>query len=257
MVSIDLTGRQAVVTGAARGLGKAVALKYAQAGAHVWLGDLREEELKETAEEIRSLGVKCGYSICDVSDYDQFEAMLEAAGDVDILAHVAGIMISSPMLEIKQEEIDRIIRINVNGTDNACRAGLRKMIPRKKGTILITSSVAGRHGHPGHAHYHLTKAADISIMQSAALTGAPHGVTVNAICPGIIRTAIWEHILDHTRKEGETREECRERSIREMIPLGRPQSAEDIADAVLFLTSPLAANITGQALNVCGGMEMN
>lgn len=257
MVSIDLNGKQAVVTGAARGLGKAVALKYAQAGADVWLGDIREDELAETAEEIRAFGVKCGYSVCDVTDYNQFEAMLEEAGQVDILAHVAGIMISRPLLEMEQDQIDRIIKVNINGTDNACRAGLRKMIPNKSGTILVTSSVAGRHGHEGHAHYHLTKAADISIMQSAALAGAPYGVTVNAICPGIIRTAIWEHILDNTRKDGETREECWERSIREMIPLGRPQSAEDIAEAVLFLTSPMAKNITGQALNVCGGMEMN
>lgn len=257
MVSIDLSGKQAVVTGAARGLGKAVALKYAQSGADVWLGDILEDELKQTAEEIRSLGVKCGYSICDVSDYDQYEKLLEDAGQVDILAHVAGIMVSKPMLKINQEEIDRLIKVNINGTDNACRAGLRKMIPNKAGTILITSSVAGRHGHPGHAHYHLTKAADISIMQSAALTGAPYGITVNAICPGIIRTAIWEHILDNTRKEGETREECWERSIKEMVPLGKPQEPEDIANAALFLTSPMARYITGQALNVCGAQEMN
>ena len=257
MVSINLSGKQAVVTGAARGLGKAVALKYAQAGADVWIADILKDELEKTAEEIRSMGVKGGYSICDVSEYYQFEALLYDAGQVDILAHVAGIMVSKPMLKINQDEIDRLIKVNINGTDNACRAGLRKMIPEKKGTILITSSVAGRHGHPGHAHYHLTKAADISIMQSAALTGAPYGITVNAICPGIIRTAIWEHIIDNTRKEGETREECWERSIREMVPLGRPQTPEDIADAALFLTSPMARNITGQALNVCGAQEMN
>ena len=257
MVSINLSGKQAVVTGAARGLGKAVALKYAQAGADVWIADILKDELEKTAEEISSMGVKCGYSLCDVSDYDQYEALLNDAGQVDILAHVAGIMVSKPMLKINQDEIDRLIKVNINGTDNACRAGLRKMIPEKKGTILITSSVAGRHGHPGHAHYHLTKAADISIMQSAALTGAPYGITVNAICPGIIRTAIWEHIIDNTRKEGETREECWERSIREMVPLGRPQTPEDIADAALFLTSPMARNITGQALNVCGAQEMN
>ena len=257
MVSINLSGKQAVVTGAARGLGKAVALKYAQAGADVWIADILKDELEKTAEETRSMGVKCGYSLCDVSDYDQYEALLNDAGQVDILAHVAGIMVSKPMLKINQDEIDRLIKVNINGTDNACRAGLRKMIPEKKGTILITSSVAGRHGHPGHAHYHLTKAADISIMQSAALTGAPYGITVNAICPGIIRTAIWEHIIDNTRKEGETREERWERSIREMVPLGRPQTPEDIADAALFLTSPMARNITGQALNVCGAQEMN
>lgn len=257
MVSIDLTGKRAVVTGAAKGLGKAAAVKYAQAGADLWLGDIDEEKLEQTAGEIRAMGVECGYSILDVSDYGQFEAMLEAAGKVDILTHVAGIMISKDFLSMDQEGIDRLIRININGTDNACRAGLRKMIPNREGSILVTSSVAGRHGHPGHAHYHLTKAADISIMQSAALYAAPYGVRVNAVCPGIIRTDIWEHILDNTRKEGETREECWERSIREMIPLGRPQSAEDIADAILFLTSPLAQNITGQALNVCGGMEMN
>ncbi|MEM5768632.1 MAG: SDR family oxidoreductase, partial [Bacillota bacterium] len=145
------------------------------------------------------------------------------------------------------------------GCSNVYRAALERMIPQRAGKIVTMSSSAGRAGGPVHAHYRMSKAAIISLNQSAAFTAAPYGINVNTICPGIIRTEMWEDILDAFAEDtgGADREAQWRSYVENSIPMGRPQECEDIANGVLFLCSDMAKNITGQALNICGGMCMN
>lgn len=259
MISIDLSGKTAIVTGAARGIGRETALTLAKAGAYVIVADINRELGNEAASEIQSLGLKSTFSYCDVTDLQNVQRVANDPEQLDIFVHIAGIMLTEGLMDAPVEKIENLFRVNVLGCSNAYRAALERMIPQRFGKVVTMSSSAGRAGGPVHAYYRMSKAAIISLNQSAAYTAAPYGINVNTICPGIIRTEMWEEILDAFAKntDSEKREAQWRSYVEKSIPMGRPQTCEDIANGVLFLCSDLAANITGQALNICGGMCMN
>lgn len=260
-IKIDLTGKTAAVTGGGRGLGKAIALTLASAGANVWIGNRKEEQSKEAVKEIQALGVKAGYTVMDVSRFEDAQKFMDDAekfgnGKIDIMINNAGVISTDPFLDITPEEFKRLLDINVVGVSNTLQIAIKKMIPHKAGKIVVISSIAGRKGLGFVDHYCATKAATISLVQSAAYAAAPYHINVNSVAPGIIRTKMWEEILDGIVPPGGNRDEVFNENIKKMIPLNKPQTEQDIADAVLFLCSDLANEITGQTLNVDGGAIM-
>ena len=256
-MEIRFDGKTALVTGGGRGIGKTIALTLAESGADIVIGDMLEKEAQQTCKEIRALGRKAEYMITDVSDYAQVEKLVNSISRLDIMVHAAGIVLNSLLLDATQEEIKRLFDVNILGSNNMVQASLKKMIPQKSGKLLLIASVAGKIARITQPHYRMSKAAVISLTMTAAHTAAPHNINVNAICPGIIRTPMWEKIMDdRSAQTGLPREKIWEDVIKDLIPLERPQTEQDIANAAAFLCSNLADNITGQAINVCGGMCM-
>lgn len=260
-IEINLVGKTAAVTGGGRGLGKAIALTLAKAGANVWIGNRKEEQSIETAKEIQALGVKAGYSVMDVANFNDMQRFLDDAekfgnGKVDIMVNNAGVIDTDSFFDTSIDQFKRLLDINVIGVNNALQVGLKKMIPNKYGKIVIISSFAGQKGLGVLAHYCASKAAAINLMQSAAVVGAPYHINVNSVAPGIIRTNMWEEILDGLTPEGVDRNAYFDQFIKNSIPLNVPQTEQDIADAVLFLCSDLSKEMTGQTINVDGGATM-
>lgn len=261
---INLEGKTAAVTGSGRGLGKAMALELAKAGADVWVSCRTESEAQQTVKEIQALGRKSGYTVADVAKMADMQRMLDDAekmgnGKLDILVNAAGVIDTDDLLDIGEEQIRRLIDINIIGTSNAIQAGLKKMIPHKAGKIITVSSIAGRQGMNMLEHYCMTKAAIINMTQSAALVAAPYHINVNGIAPGVIRTKMWEQILVGMTDNGtqEEKEKAWQESVKSLIPFGNAQTEEDIAYPVVFLCSDYAKEITGQTLNVDGGCRLN
>jgi meso-butanediol dehydrogenase/(S,S)-butanediol dehydrogenase/diacetyl reductase len=264
----ELTGRVALVTGAARGIGRGIASGLAAAGCDVALLDLGEgandaltydlsgrAELEATAHEISELGVRTLAVPCDVRHAAEVEAAFERAtaelGGLDILVNNAGVVHMGGVDTLTPERWDFVFDVNVKGTFLCSRAALPHLV-RRKGTIVNISSVAGKRGYPGGAAYCASKFAVVGLTQSLAAEFAPSGVRVNAVCPGILATHMWTHHLAAEDRGGRAAYEA---SVERMIPLGREQTAEDVAGAVLYLVS--APNVTGVSLNVAGGMETN
>ncbi|MDR1797244.1 MAG: SDR family oxidoreductase [Clostridiales Family XIII bacterium] len=260
----DFSGKTAVVTGAARGIGKEIALQLADCGADVWIADVLEDVTKQAAEEVAGKGVKTGYSITDVSDLASVEKMLDEAtafapsGQIDILVHCAGIIVSGSLFDATPEQVRRITDVNVMGMFNVLTYGTKRMVKNNGGgRVVLIDSVAGRHGFRVQGHYNATKAAGLNYAQSVAVEVARFGVNVNAVCPGIIRTQMWDRILEDAEKNlGVTQDEEWNKYMEE-IPQGRAQTVEDVAGAVLFFCSELSSAVTGQALNVDGGRYLN
>jgi len=260
-IEINLVGKTAAVSGAGRGLGRAIAVTLAKAGANVWIGSRKEEQSKETVKIIQDMGFKAGYSVVDVAKFDDMQRFLDDAekfgnGKLDIMVNNAGVISTDSFLDTTAEEFKRLIDINVVGVSNALQAALKKMIPNKSGKIVVIPSIAGEKGMAMLSHYAATKAAAINLTQSAALIAAPYHINVNQVAPGIIRTNMWEEILDGLTPEGADRNANFDMFIKNMIPFNVPQTEQDIADGVLFLCSDLAKEITGQTLNVDGGCIM-
>ncbi|MHB1315129.1 MAG: SDR family NAD(P)-dependent oxidoreductase [Christensenellales bacterium] len=256
-MEIRFDGQTALVTGGSRGLGKSIAMTLAASGADIVLCDMLEKESQQTCKEIKALGRKADYFIADVADYEQVEKMVHAIPALHIMVHAAGIVLNSLLLDATQAEIKRIFDVNILGSSNMVQSVLKKMIPQKSGKIVLIASVAGKIANITMPHYRMTKAAVISLAMTAAFTAAPHNITVNAICPGIIKTPMWDKILDDRSAQlNKPREEIWENIVKDLIPLGHAQSEQDIANAAAFLCSNLADNITGQAINVCGGQCM-
>lgn len=261
-MNIDFSGKTALITGAGRGLGKVIAEKFAESGAEVWVADVKKETAEQSAQDIRAKGAKADSYAIDISDMEAMKKMFdhieEKSGKLDIVVNCAGIIYDGTYASCEDEKIKQILNINVVGTSYGIKYALEKMIPRKYGKIVNIASIAGRRGRKDRPFYSISKAAVISMTQSAAYDAAPHGINVNAICPGTIRTAMMEKLLDEMeRKTGVPKEEIWQKRMDETIPLRRAQTEEDIAYAIMFLCSDFAKNITGQALNVCGGNEMN
>jgi len=264
----ELTGKVALVTGAARGIGRGIAHGLAAAGCDIALLDLGEgandtltyelsgrAELEATAKEIGELGVRSIAITCDVRDPVAVTAALDetagSLGGLDILVNNAGVVYMGPALEITPERWDFVFDVNVKGTFLCSRAAIPHLTPRA-GTIVNIASVAGKRGYPGGAAYCSSKFAVVGLTQSLAAELAPAGVRVNAVCPGILPTHMWTHHLAAEERGGRAAYEA---SVGQLIPLGREQTAEDIAGAVLYLVT--APNVTGISLNVAGGMEAN
>jgi NAD(P)-dependent dehydrogenase (short-subunit alcohol dehydrogenase family) len=247
----DLSGKIAVVTGAGRGLGSAIAEVLADRGAHVILNDRTLEPAREAAESIRGQGGNASPIAFDVADAtqveDAFRQILRDHGRVDILINNAGIgdFVSFP--EISSEKWDRMINIHLKGSFNCCQAVLAGMKAQKYGKIVNVSSVAGKRGDfIGNAHYTAAKAGIIGLTKSLALYAAPFGINVNAIAPGLVATELSDEMSSEMKATTISR-----------IPAGRLGRPDEIARAAAFLVSEDASYIFGETLSVNGGSYMD
>ena len=244
-----LEGRVSIVTGAGQGIGRAIALELAGAGADIVVADVVEENAEAVADEVRNLGRRALAQRVDVSDHERAKAMATATmsefGQIDHLVNNAGITRDNLLMRMKPEEWAAVVSVNLSGVFNCTQAVVRYMMKRRYGRIVNISSVIGQMGNAGQANYGSTKAGVIGFSKSAARELGLRGITVNAIAPGFIETAMTENLP----------EEVRERLMAN-VPLGRLGLPEDIAHAVRFLVSDDASYITGAVLNVNGGMYM-
>ncbi len=271
----QLAGKVAIVTGAGQGIGKGVALRLARDGAHIVVAEYSPETASATAEEIRLLGGRALSYPIDLSQVEQIQPMVERVvgefGRIDILVNNAGRVQTKYMLDLTPEDWDRVVDTNQRGLFFCLQAAARQMIaqipeeiraadraPHSFGKIVNFASIAGRSGRPYSTHYAAAKAAVINITKSAALALAKYNINVNAVAPGVAPTPMWTQI-DRERGElfGSKPGEAMHNFIETNIPLKRASSIEDLAGAVSFLCSPDADYITGQCLNVDGGIEMD
>lgn len=245
-----LDGRVAVVTGASRGIGRAIAVKLAGQGATVIVNyNGSKSKALEVVKEIEEKGGKAEAIQCNVTDYESAGAFLEGVirkyGKLDILVNNAGITRDNLLMKMSEEDFDAVINTNLKGVFNCMKHVARQMIKQKSGRIINISSVAGVLGNAGQANYCAAKAGVIGITKSFAREAASRGITVNAVAPGFIRTDMTD-VLPESVKAGTL----------EQIPMKRFGTTEDIADAVAFLASEGAGYITGQVISVDGGMAM-
>lgn len=260
-VAIDLKGRRGLVTGAAGGLGAAVAHALAHAGADVAVSDLDGDGLGRVAEDVAGLGVRAPSLPADLTDFGQagdlVDSVTSSLGGLDLLVNCAGIMQTRPLLDLTAEQWRRMVDVNLTGAFAVTQAAGRVMVDGGGGSIVTLASVAARSGRPLAAHYAASKAALLSLTKSAAAAFAPT-VRVNAVCPGVFLTPMWDEIMaDRARLHGASAgAEFLER-VTSAAPLGRDGDPRELANAVLFLSSDLASYVTGQALNVDGGLEMD
>jgi acetoin reductase-like protein len=248
----------AVVTGAAQGIGRAIACRLATDGFSLVIADINEAALQEVKQELENLGAQALAIPSDLTQLEEIRRVIDRAsqwGSIRVLVNNAGRVMITPFLEISEPEWDAIMALNLKTVFFAMQFAARHM--QAGGRIVNLSSISGRSGRPDQAHYAAAKCAVISVTQSAALSFAAQGITVNAICPGVVETPMTSGI--HQIRAGAlgiTPAESLARMVAK-IPLGYPAKTDDIAKVVSFLCSPDAAYITGQSLNVCGGMEMN
>jgi 3-oxoacyl-[acyl-carrier protein] reductase len=245
-----LKGKCAVVTGAGRGIGRAVALKFAELGADVVINYRNSEaEADELIKEIEGLGSRALKVKADVSQYDEAALLINKAiegfGKIDIFVNNAGITKDGLLLRMKESDFDKVIEVNLKGTFNCIRHISPVMLKQKSGRIINISSVIGLIGNAGQANYAASKAGIIGLTKSVAKELGSRGITVNAVAPGFIQTDMTEVLSDKVKD-----------SLMDSIPLKRLGNPEDIANMVAFLASDLASYITGQVLNVDGGMVM-
>ncbi|MEU5688410.1 SDR family NAD(P)-dependent oxidoreductase [Streptomyces venezuelae] len=248
----DLTGRNAFITGAASGIGRATAQLLAEAGATVHCADRDEPRLQETAALITKAGGTAHTYSLDVTDRAQVDRAIATAAvpRLDILAAIAGVMHSSPVLETRDEDLDRVLNINFKGVLYACQAAGRIMVDAGSGGSIITmASGAVDTGAPGLLCYGAAKAAVVQLSKTLATELGPHGIRVNVVAPGWIRTPMT------TRFDAEEQAHT-ERTMVRMSPLGRVGEPDDIAHAVLHLASDAASFTTGQILRPNGGVAM-
>ncbi len=248
-LKVDLSSRVAIVTGGGDGIGRATALAFAEAGAQVVVADIRAEAASQTAEEIEAKGVKALAVPVDISLGEQVTDMVartvEAFGRIDILVNNAGITRDRLLLRMSDENWDGVLNINLRGAFLCTRAVVRYMVRQRWGRIINIASVIGLMGNVGQANYAAAKAGLLGLTKTAAREIATRGVTVNAVAPGFIQTRLTERLGEEVKQR-----------ILQQIPLGSFGLPEDVAHTVLFLASEEARYITGQVLNVDGGMVM-
>ncbi len=246
---MDLKGKIAIVTGAAQGIGKVIALGLAKCGADIAVSDINEDSLSSAVKEIEALGRKAIAVKMDVSSLKDCEEMvkktIDAFGKVDILINNAGITRDTVLLRMKEEQWDQVIQVNLKGTFNCTKAVIRSMFKQKSGKIINISSVTGAMGNAGQANYSASKAAVMGFTKSIAREYAHCGITVNAVAPGFIKTAMTDAIPEKDRD-----------AMISIIPAKRLGLPEDVADTVCFLASDMANYITGQVIHINGGMYM-
>jgi len=243
-----LKDKVALVTGAAQGIGKAIGLRLAREGAQVVLCDVNLASAEKTAEEIRVLGSKAKAYGVNVADAGEVEKVVgEVArefGRIDILVNNAGITRDALLLRMEEEAWDSVLDVNLKGTFLFSKACAKLMVKQKFGRIVNISSVSGQRGNPGQANYAASKAGIIGFTKSLSKELGARGITVNAIAPGFIQTAMTENLPQDAKD-----------SYLKQIPLGRMGTPEDIAGAVAFLCSEDGAYISGQVLGINGGMH--
>ena len=246
---MSLNGQVAVITGASRGIGRAIALKLSAAGAAVVVTATTVEGAKRTADEIVASGGQALALKVDVSVASEVEALFKEAvsafGRLDILVNNAGITKDGLLLRMKEADWDAVMDVNLKGAFNCTREAAKLMSKARYGRIVNVSSVVGEMGNPGQANYCASKAGMIGLTKSVSKELARRNVTVNAVAPGFIETDMTQELSEKTRE-----------ALQEQIPMGRLGSGDDIASAVLILVSDGAAYITGHVLSVNGGMYM-
>lgn len=246
---IDLKGQTALITGGARGIGQEISLKLARAGADIAVCDLRKEDAAQTLELVQALGRKAYAFSADVSKSDSVENLFKEVATVfpvlDILVNNAGITRDTLLMRMKDEDWDLVLNINLKGSFYCMREAVRPMMKARKGKIINIASVVGLMGNAGQANYSASKAGLIGLTKTVAREMASRNVCVNAVAPGFIKTAMTDKLTDADKAKLTTN-----------IPMQKLGMPEDVANAVLFLASPLADYITGQVLTVDGGLVM-
>lgn len=245
-----LSGKTALVTGAARGIGKAIALKFAQEGANIAFTDLViDENGKATEAEIAALGVKCVGYASNAADFAQTAEVVakvhEDFGSIDILVNNAGITKDGLMMRMSEQQWDAVINVNLKSAFNFIHACTPIMMRQRSGSIINMASVVGVHGNAGQSNYAASKAGLIALAKSVAQEMGSRGIRANAIAPGFIETAMTAQLSEDVRKEW-----------MKNIPLRRGGKVEDIANLALFLASDMSSYISGQVIQVDGGMNM-
>ena len=242
-----LEGKTALITGAARGIGKAIALKYASEGCNIAFTDLNICE--ETEQEIAALGVKAKSYASNAADFAQTEEVVKAVkeefGSIDILVNNAGITKDGLMLRMTEQQWDAVIAVNLKSAFNFIHACVPVMMRQRGGSIINMASVVGVHGNAGQANYAASKAGLIALAKSIAQEMGPKGIRANAIAPGFIETAMTAALPDEVREQW-----------KQKIPLRRGGQVEDIANVATFLASDLSSYVSGQVIQVDGGMNM-
>src|SRR5216683_676242 len=257
---MELQGQVAIVTGAGRGIGRATALELARLGADVVIAELDQAGAKRTAEEVGALGCRAVVAQTDVTSRADLRAMVDRAkaelGRIDILVNNAGIYRAASTLDVTEEHWDAIMTINAKAVFFASQAVLPAMLAQKRGSIVSLASMAGKIGSKTNLPYNVSKAAVISMTKSLALAHAADGIRVNCVCPGFVETDMWTKVSqEQGALLGMSAEEFT-RQRKATVPLGRMETAEDVASVIGFLASPRSGYVTGQALSVDGGLVM-
>lgn len=239
-----------MITGSARGLGKAIALKMASLGANIVLNDIpTSESLDETAEEFRKAGYKVVVTRGDVRNPEDVKAMIDAGvkafGSIDILVNNAGITNDKPMALMSEDDWDIVLDINLKGAFLCTKYATKQMMKQKYGRIVNLASVAGRYGNKGQANYSASKAGLIGLTKTTAKEFASRGITCNAVAPGTIKSKMTDALPEEVRNK-----------YLENIPLGRFGTPEDVANVVAFLASDDASYVTAQVIDIDGGLVM-
>jgi 3-oxoacyl-[acyl-carrier protein] reductase len=248
-----LEGKVAIVTGAARGIGESIALKFAEHGANVafsYVSDSSAEKATALEEKLKGLGVKAKSWKSNASDFAQCEVfvndVMKEFGTVDICVNNAGISKDNLLLRMSQEQWEDVIKVNLNSVFNMTKQVIRPMMKARNGTIINMSSVIGEMGNAGQSSYAASKAGIIGFTKSIAKELGSRNIRCNAIAPGFVETDMTSYL-----KEGNAGDK-----YKADIPLGRFALAEDIANAALFLASDMGSYITGQTISVCGGLNI-
>ena len=249
-----LEGKTALITGAARGIGKAIALKFASEGANIAFTDLVLNDemaagLEATRQEIEAVGVTCRAYAGNAANFEETEAVVkkihEDFGRIDILVNNAGITNDGLLIRMTEQQWDAVLNVNLKSAFNFCHACAPVMMRQRSGSIINMASVVGVHGNKGQANYVASKAGLIALAKSVAQELGSRGVRANAIAPGFIETAMTATLSEEVRKDWMTK-----------IPLRRGGQTEDIANVATFLASDLSSYVTGQVIQVDGGMNM-
>lgn len=245
-----LEGKVAVITGAARGIGKAIAMKFAQEGAHIAFTDLNEDDnFRNTEKEIAALGVKAKGYASNAADFAQagetIDRIVKDFGKVDILVNNAGITRDGLLMRMTEQQWDMVINVNLKSAFNLTKAVIPHMMKQRSGAIVNMSSVVGVSGNAGQANYSASKAGMIGLTKSTAKELGSRGIRCNAIAPGFIITDMTGALPEDVRKDWEAK-----------IPLKRGGTPEDVANVCTFLASDLSGYVSGQVIHCCGGMNM-
>jgi len=246
---MELKGQVVMVTGGARGIGKAIAEKFAAQGADLVIADVSLHSAEETARELSEKGIKAKAVTMDVSKSSDvtkvFEEVVRELGRIDVLVNNAGITRDSLLLRMKEEDWDLVLSINLKGVFLCSKEAVKVMVKQRHGRIVNIASVVAFMGNPGQANYSASKAGIIGLTKTTAREYANRGITANAVAPGFISTAMTDALSENIRQE-----------MLKSIPLGRFGSVDDVANAVTFFAMPGNGYITGQVIHVNGGMYM-